>query len=102
MEQRLHDARRHEASPWDYDTARKIGMILTVDKNGKDATQDGFDPENIAQWGFEPQRDDMRQTGAYWKAGSLRGRRRQDRPDPGRLGAAWKAFYDGIWKDHIA
>ena len=73
-------------SPWDYDTVRKIAMLLTVDKNGKDATEAGFDPENIVQWGFEPQRDDLRQIGAYWKAGSFVGRRRQDRPDPRRLG----------------
>ena len=72
--------------PWDYDTVRKIGLLLTVDENGKDATEAGFDPENIVQWGFEPQRDDLRQTGAYWKAGSFVGRRWQDRPDPGRLG----------------
>ena len=30
-----------------------------------------FDPDKIVQWGFEPQRDDLRQTGAYWKAGTL-------------------------------
>ena len=57
--------------PWDYDTVRKIAKILTVDKNGKDATEAGFDPENIVQWGFEPQRDDLRQVGAYWKAGQF-------------------------------
>ena len=58
---------------WDYDTAREIGMMLTVDKNGKDATEADFDPDNIVQWGFEPQRDDLRQTGAYWEAGKLAG-----------------------------
>ena len=31
--------------PWDYDTVRKIALLLTVDKNGKDATEAGFDPE---------------------------------------------------------
>ena len=61
-------------------------MLLTVDKNGKDATEAGFDPENIVQWGFEPQRDDLRRLGAYWTAGQLVARRRQDRPDPRRLG----------------
>ena len=56
---------------WDYDTAREVGKILTVDKAGKDATQDGFDPKNLTQWGFELQRDDMRGLGAYFGAGSL-------------------------------
>ena len=30
--------------PWDYDTVRKIAMLLTVDENGKDATEDGLRP----------------------------------------------------------
>ena len=70
---------------WNYDTVREIAKILTVDKNGKDATQAGFDPDNIVQWGFEPQRDDLRGLGAYFGAGTLAARRRQDRPDPRRL-----------------
>ena len=72
--------------PWDYDTIKEIAKILTVDENGKDATEEGFDPEKIVQWGFEPQRDDLRQTGAYFGAGAVHGRRRQDRADPGTLG----------------
>src|SRR5213080_1291869 len=58
---------------WNYDTVKKLGMLLTVDKNGKYATEAGFDPQNIVQWGFEPQRDDLRGLGAYWGAGSLAG-----------------------------
>ena len=82
----LQDAGRLRSCRGTGTPSRKIAKILTVDKNGKDATEAGFDPENIVQWGFEPQRDDLRQTGAYWKAGTLRRRRRQDRPDPRRLG----------------
>ena len=71
---------------WNYDTIRQIAMLLTVDKNGKDATQAGFDPKNIVQYGFEPQRDDLRGLGAYWGAGQLLGptaRQSRSRP-PGR------------------
>jgi multiple sugar transport system substrate-binding protein len=88
---------------WDYHTVRQVAMLLTVDKNGKDATQDGFDPESIVQWGFEPQRDDIRQTGAYWKAGALAGG-----PDgttaeiPEAWAAAWKWWYDAMWTDHFS
>jgi multiple sugar transport system substrate-binding protein len=88
--------------PWNYDTVRKIALILTVDKNGKDATEAGFDPENIVQWGFEPQRDDLRQTGAYWKAGSFVSADGKTVQIPEAWAAAWHAFYDGIWKDHIS
>ena len=77
-------------------------MILTVDKNGKDATEAGFDPENIVQWGFEPQRDDLRQVGAYWKAGSFVAADGKTVQIPEAWAAAWKWFYDGIWKDHFS
>ena len=60
-------------------------MMLTVDENGNDATEAGFDPENIVQWGFEPQRDDLRGR-ARTGGPAPRRRRRQDRPDPRRLG----------------
>ena len=51
MEQRLHDARRHDA-PWDYDTVKEIAKILTVDENGHDATEEDFDPEKIVAVGL--------------------------------------------------
>ena len=62
-------------------------MLLTVDANGNDATQDTFDPETIVQYGFEPQRDDMRGLGASWGAGTAgRGRLADGHryPKPGR------------------
>ena len=31
--------------PWDYDTVQKLALLLTVDQNGLDATEAGFDPE---------------------------------------------------------
>ena len=89
--------------PWDWDTIREVAKLLTVDKNGKDATQDGFDPENIVQWGLEPQRDDLRQTGAYWGPGQLAGG--ADGKTVEILDAwvaGWKAFYDGMWTDHYS
>jgi multiple sugar transport system substrate-binding protein len=84
---------------WDYATIRRLALMLTVDKNGKDATQDGFDPTQIVQWGFEPQRDDLRGLGASWQAGQLLG------PDgkvqiPQAWADAWRFTYQGIWTDH--
>jgi multiple sugar transport system substrate-binding protein len=38
--------------PWDYAAVKAIGMILTVDANGNDATSPDFDPANIVQFGF--------------------------------------------------
>ena len=86
--------------PWDYDTARTIAMLLTVDTNNNDATQAGFDSSNIAQYGFEPQRDDMRGLGAFWGAGSLVAADGTAQI-PDQWATAWKWYYDGIWKDHF-
>jgi len=87
--------------PWDYDTVREIAKLLTVDESGKDATEEGFDPDKIVQWGFEPQRDDLRQTGAYWKAGTLVADDGKTAQIPDAWAAAWKWFYDGMWTDHF-
>ena len=86
---------------WNYDTVRTLAKRLTVDKLGKDATQAGFDPTKIVQWGFEPQRDDLRSTGSYFGAGQLAGGpdgKTVTLPDPWK--AAWKYFYSGIHTDH--
>jgi len=87
---------------WNYDTIRKVGKILTVDKNGKDATQDGFDPTNIVQWGFEPQRDDLRGMGAYFGAGTLAAADGKTAQIPDAWKAAWKFWYDSMWTDHTS
>ena len=86
---------------WNYDTVRQLAKLLTVDKAGKDATQAGFDLTKISQWGFEPQRDDLRSTGSYFGAGQLAGGPNGKTvviPDAWK--AAWKAFYQGIHTDH--
>jgi multiple sugar transport system substrate-binding protein len=85
---------------WNYDTAAKLAKILTVDKNGKDATQAGFDPKTIVQWGFEPQRDDLRGLGAYFGAGKLAADDGKTVQIPDAWAAGWKWWYDRIWKDH--
>ena len=87
---------------WNYDTVRQVAMLLTIDKNGKNATEAGFDASKIVQYGFEPQRDDLRTIGAgFFGQGRLvadDGKTAQI-PEPWR--AAWKWVYDGIWKDHF-
>jgi multiple sugar transport system substrate-binding protein len=87
---------------WTFDTAREIGKKLTVDKNGKDATQSGFDPKKISQWGFELQRDDLRGTGAYFGAGQLStGTDGKTVQIPDSWAAGWKYYYQSIHTDHM-
>ena len=86
---------------WNYDTLKQIALKLTVDKSGKDATQAGFDPTQIVQYGFEPQRDDLRGLGAYWGSGHLAAADGKTVAIPEAWKTAWKFFYDGMWKDHF-
>ncbi len=85
---------------WNYDTLKQIAMLLTVDNKGRDATDPAFDSKNIVQYGFEPQRDDLRGLGAYWGAGNLLGADGKATV-PEAWKTAWKFFYDGMWKDHF-
>jgi multiple sugar transport system substrate-binding protein len=85
---------------WSYDTIKELAKLLTVDKNGKDATDPAFDPKNIVQYGFEPQRDDLRGLGAYWGAGNLAASDGKTVQIPDAWKDAWKFWYDGMWTDH--
>jgi multiple sugar transport system substrate-binding protein len=89
--------------PWDVAAVREIGMKLTVDKNGNDATSSSFDPNNIVQWGFDSQWADNSPTAetALFGASSFLaadGKTAQI-PDSLRAGSHW--FNDGVWKDHF-
>jgi multiple sugar transport system substrate-binding protein len=87
---------------WNYDTARQVAMKLTVDNKGKDATESGFDPNHIVQFGFEPQRGDLRTMGAqFFGAGKLLSDDGKTAQIPDAWAAGWKLVYDGIWKDHF-
>ena len=82
---------------WDYDTVRKLGQILTVDENGKDATEPAFDPEQDRPVRLRAAARRPAPAGRLLGAGVAGRRRRQDRRDPRRVGRRWKCFYDGMW-----
>ncbi|WP_283138898.1 ABC transporter substrate-binding protein [Rhizohabitans arisaemae] len=86
-------------SEWNYETLKELALKLTVDKNGKDATEAGFDPKNIVQYGFEPSRDDLRYQGAAFGAGTLDSGDGKTVKIPDSYADAWRYFYDGMWKD---
>jgi multiple sugar transport system substrate-binding protein len=93
----------YEGKPWDMEAVRQLGMKLTVDADGNDATSPDFDPDNIVQWGFDSQWADNSPTAetALFGAGSFLaadGKTAQI-PDPMRTGIHW--FNDGVWKDHF-
>jgi multiple sugar transport system substrate-binding protein len=87
---------------WSYDTVRQVAMKLTVDNKGKDATDPAFDPKHIVQYGFEPQRDDLRTMGAaFFSTGKFLSDDGKTVQIPDAWKAAWTWVYNGIWTDHF-
>jgi len=88
--------------PWNYDTVAKVAQMLTVDKNGKDATASDFDPANIVQFGLNFQWarirliwDDMQPESTYWDPTT----KKVTIPDSWNKATHW--YWDGIWKYHF-
>ena len=93
----------YEGKPWDMEAVRQLGMKLTVDKNGNDATSAEFDPKNIVQWGYDMQWADDRADSEATPFGassvvSADGKTAQI-TDQFKAGLHW--FNDGVWKDHF-
>jgi len=86
---------------WTWDTVRKIAMLLSVDRNGKDATQAGFDPANQTQFGFEFQWTEGRRLASAFGSGSLVADDGKTAQFPDAWTAGWEWYYNGIWKDHF-
>jgi len=88
-------------SDWTWDTVRKLAMLLSVDKNGKDAAQVGFDPTHQVQFGFDFMWSEGRRMGSDFASGSFVGPdgKTAQFPDPWK--AAWTWYYNGIWTDHF-
>ncbi|MEM5948532.1 extracellular solute-binding protein [Spirochaetia bacterium 38H-sp] len=88
---------KHE---WNFDTIKWLGMRLTVDENGNDATSPDFDPEKIAQWGFAIQWTDARGVGTLFGPGSFVAKD-GSATIPSQWKEGWKWYYDAMWKDHF-
>jgi multiple sugar transport system substrate-binding protein len=93
----------YEGKPWDMEAVRQLGMKLTVDKNGNDATSADFDPENIVQWGFDVQYHDgsARAETAMFGAGSPVADDGTTAQVPDYIANGEKWFNAGIWTDHF-
>jgi multiple sugar transport system substrate-binding protein len=93
----------YEGKPWDMEAIRQLGMKLTVDKNGNDATSPDFDPENIVQWGFDMQWADDRadSEATIFGASSVVASDGKTAQITDQFKAGLKWFNDGVWKDHF-
>ena len=86
---------------WDWQTTvKEVAQRLTVDANGKNATEEGFDKTKIVQygfsWNFESQPSYL---GTFWANGSFLAADGKTAQIPAAWLDSWKWFYDGVWGD---
>ncbi len=85
---------------WNMDTLREIAMILTVDQDGNDATMDGFDTNNIIQFGYGNQFTDVRGRDTMFGAANFVD---EDGnaviPEQWRTAEAW--YHQAMWEDYF-
>jgi multiple sugar transport system substrate-binding protein len=88
---------------WNYDTVAKLAKVLTVDTSGNDATQAGFDPTKIDQFGFDFQWTDPRGwaavIGGSGSTVASDGKTAQW-PDNWRQAIEW--YYTNLWTNHTS
>jgi len=85
--------------PWDWNTLTEIAKLLTLDANGKNATEAGFDREAIVQVGYYPQWQDALHMAAFWGGVSADDYYDEDYnaiiPDAAK--EAWTWYFNGMW-----
>jgi multiple sugar transport system substrate-binding protein len=91
----------YQGQPWDMEALRQLGMRLTLDANGKNATEPGFDPQQIVQFGFVPQwNEGAINEGAFIGPGDLTGPN-DEATIPEAWKEAWRWFYQARHVDHF-
>jgi multiple sugar transport system substrate-binding protein len=85
---------------WNWDTVTAIAKLLTVDKNGKNSTEAGFDATQIVQIGYTPQYQSGQSIATFYGGASSiysgsKGAWKAAIPDSWK--AAWQWYYDGMW-----
>jgi multiple sugar transport system substrate-binding protein len=89
---------------WDWDAVGRVAKRLTRDRNGKDATEQYFDEENITQFGFTfGYENHPNYYGAFFTADTLvQGTKaRYTAVVPESWKSAWQWVYDGMWQYHF-
>jgi multiple sugar transport system substrate-binding protein len=86
---------------WNWETVTEVAKLLTVDVNGKNSTEDGFDPTQIVQVGYAPQWQSVLSVGTFYGgaapiySGDAKGSYKSTIPDSWKEG--WKWYYDGMY-----
>lgn len=91
-----------EMVEWNWDTFTEVARRLTLDVNGVNAVEDGFDPTQIVQVGYSPQwQTHVAYMSAYragattMYSGEATGEYESTLPDEWKEAVRW--LYDGMW-----
>ena len=91
------DGNEHD---WDINTVRDLAIQMTVDVNGNTPADDGFDPDNIVQWGYGTASTDVRGRDTLFGAGNyVDADGNAVIPDAWREAEHW--YHDAMWKDYF-
>jgi multiple sugar transport system substrate-binding protein len=86
---------------WNWDTVTQVAKLLTIDKNGKNSTEEGFDRTQIVQVGYNAQWQSPLSIATFYAgaakiySGEKQGEYKSAIPDSWK--EAWKWYYDGMW-----
>jgi len=88
-----------DGSPWTVEKLAEIARLLTLDNQGRNATDLAFDPDNIEQFGYHQQWTDARGAATLFGAGSF-----VDEKGNAQIPTNWRSafqwYYDAMWGDH--
>jgi multiple sugar transport system substrate-binding protein len=86
---------------WNWETVTEVAKLLTVDVNGKNSTEEGFDRTQILQVGYTAQWQSVLSVGTFYGgaekiySGDAKGSYKSTIPDSWKEG--WKWYYEGMW-----
>jgi multiple sugar transport system substrate-binding protein len=93
---------RYDGRPWTIGELSHLALLLTLDRNGNNATSPRFDPAHIVQWGFELQdTEDARAQGTLFAPGTFVAKDGAAQI-PANWLKEWRWYYDLVWKAHAA
>ncbi len=83
---------------WNWDTLTNVARLLTLDAQGRNATDTAFDADHIIQYGFVPQYQAPTHLATFWGANKLYDDQ-NNAVIPPAWATAWEWYYNGMWGD---
>lgn len=86
---------------WNWETVTQVAKLLTVDVNGLNSTEEGFDRTQIVQVGYAPQWQSVQSIATFYGgaakiySGTEKGSYESTLPDSWKEG--WQWYYDGMY-----